>query len=85
MIAKPCTLGKLFRAYEKAEHELVMRRNEEFPIGTKVEFAGMEALVISGSLYPHQILTTMGHTSWRFAKKITNPNPALNVALYAKG
>ncbi len=64
-------IDKLFRAYDKAEYELCKRRDEEFPKGTRVEFAGMEADVISGSLYPHQILTTMGHQSWRNAKKIT--------------
>lgn len=72
-MSKSCTLGKLFRAYNKAEYELIKRRDEEFPKGTKVEFACMEAEVISGSLYPHQILTTMGYKRWCTAKKIDQP------------
>lgn len=71
METKPCTLSKLFRAYDKAEYELVKRREEEFPAGTKVVFLNIEAEVIDGSLYPHQINTKFGHMSWRNAKKIS--------------
>lgn len=70
MNCKPPTLGKLFRAYDKASHELATRRDIEFPAGAKVAFAGMEAEVVTGSLYPDQIRTTMGHMAWRKAKKI---------------
>lgn len=66
MKTKPCTLGKLFRAYDKAEHDLIVRRDEEFPIGTIVMFAGMKTEVIAGSLYPDQINTKFGHMSWRW-------------------
>lgn len=73
MNLKPCTLGKLFRAYDKAEHELIKRRDEEFPEGTKVMFAGMQTEVIPGSLYADQINTKFGHLGWSNAKKITVP------------
>ena len=69
---KPSTLGKLFRAYDKAEYELSQRRDIEFPAGTKVFFAGFETEVTPGSLYPHQINTKMGHMSWRNAKRVTD-------------
>ncbi len=65
------TIPQLFHAYDKAEYALARRRDKEFPEGTKVIFAGMEAEVVGGSLYADQILTNYGHMSWRCAKKVT--------------
>ena len=66
-------LNKLFRAYYKAEHDLIQVRNELFPPGTVVQcslWEGATATVIPGSLYPHQINTDSGHMAWQFATKV---------------
>lgn len=63
-------LDKAFRAYGKAEYDLLKLRAQEFPPGTLVKFDIFTATVKEGSLYPDQIYTDIGHMSWRNAKKI---------------
>lgn len=66
-------INKLFRAYDRAEWDLIKARDELFPPGTVVScslWEGATATVTAGSLYPHQINTTSGHMSWRFATKV---------------
>jgi hypothetical protein len=58
--------GKLWRDYDKAAHALTKMRDKLYPIGTEVYFAGYRAEVIEGSLYPHQINTSMGHMGWQY-------------------
>lgn len=64
--------SKLFREYERAAWKLVEERNREFPIGTKVscKILSMVVTVVSGSLYPDQINTTIGHMSWCTIEKV---------------
>lgn len=78
-MAKPCTLGKLFSAYEKAEYELIKRRNEEFPPGTMVKsriHPDMIVEVKDGSLYPDQVNTDWGHMNWRYLEKVSDQPPS---------
>lgn len=61
---------KLWRDYDKAAHILCNMRDILFPDGTEVNFAGYKARVIDGSLYPHQINTTMGHMGWQYEGRL---------------
>lgn len=73
---KKYILDKLFHAYDKAEHDLIKIRDEEFPVGTRVKSRidpDMEATVCDGSLYAHQINTEWGHMSWRYLDNIEQP------------
>lgn len=65
-------IDKAFRAYDKAEHELIKLRDSEYPPGTMVKFGIMDWIVHvqAGSLYPDQVLTSSGHVSWRHLKKV---------------
>lgn len=50
---------------------MIDARDKEFPVGTKViNTWGEVATVKDGSLYPHQINTSIGHMNWRMADKI---------------
>jgi hypothetical protein len=75
MKAKGSTLGKLFRAYDKAANDLIQIRDEEFPAGTKVrsrinpEFTD---IVKDGSLHADQVNTSYGRMSWQYLEKVTD-------------
>lgn len=67
---------KLWRDYDKASHAITKKRDELYPIGTMVMFAGYTAVVTDGSLYPHQINTTMGHMGWQYeGRKLLEAKP----------
>ena len=68
-------LSKLSAKYHRASAELAAERNRVFPYGARVrsKLTGLTATVISGSLYPDQVNTTIGHLNPHFLE-IINEN-----------
>lgn len=69
-------ITKAFREYDKAYFRLLELRDKLFPAGSLVRsemLGSVEAVVKQGSLYPDQVLTSIGHVSWRRLERINLP------------
>jgi hypothetical protein len=65
-------LSKLLAKYHRASAELAAERNKCFPAGARVrsKLTGLTATVITGSIYPDQVRTTIGHLNPHFLELI---------------
>jgi hypothetical protein len=66
-------INKLFTTYDRAAWALQQRRDQMYPPGSLVKSSMMPDWRIQvklGSLYPDQVLTNLGHISWRSLEKI---------------